>query len=244
MKHVFASHNKLGRLCDESVYRNDIARRLRKVGLGPIHTEVPLTVSLNTFRKTYRLDLVADDSFIAELKTNEALIKQNESQLLNYEFIAGVPHGKLINLRPPDVEYRTVNAMVPPEDRRIYQLTTKDWSAQSARCDLLLSTLDECLKTWGAYLDFNLYREALIHFLGGEDKVCRRIELTCEQQLLGTQSMDMVDDQVAFEVTAIPPDKRDAHATHLGRLLGLTSLKTIQWINLHHHDIHVSSLCR
>ena len=45
MAHVFASRNELGRLCDEAVYKNDIALRLETAGLEPLAKEVPVTVA-------------------------------------------------------------------------------------------------------------------------------------------------------------------------------------------------------
>ena len=45
MRHAFASHNHLGRLCDEAVYRNDMAARLHASGMGPVRCELPLVVS-------------------------------------------------------------------------------------------------------------------------------------------------------------------------------------------------------
>src|SRR5207249_1193483 len=67
MAHAFASQNDLGRLCDETIYQNDLALRLEAGGLGPGAKEVPLTVSLRDFTKIYYLDLVVQKAFIAEL---------------------------------------------------------------------------------------------------------------------------------------------------------------------------------
>ena len=100
MFHVFASQNELGCLCDEAVYQNDIALRLEAAGLGPVAKEVPVSVSLRDFTKTYCLDLVVQESFISELKTSITLSKEHDSQLLNYLLLLETPHGKLINLRP------------------------------------------------------------------------------------------------------------------------------------------------
>ena len=64
MRHAFDSQNELGRLCDEIIYRNDLAARLQKAGLGPIRTEVPVTVTHRDFSKTYRLDLVVGEASV------------------------------------------------------------------------------------------------------------------------------------------------------------------------------------
>jgi len=57
MRRAFDSQNELGRLCDETIYQNDLALRLEDAGLGPVRTEVPVTVTYNDFAKTYFLDL-------------------------------------------------------------------------------------------------------------------------------------------------------------------------------------------
>src|SRR6266576_5286592 len=69
MAHAFVSQNELSRLCDEAVYQNDLALRLEAAGLGPVVKQVPLTVPFRDFTKTYYLDLVVQQTFIAELKT-------------------------------------------------------------------------------------------------------------------------------------------------------------------------------
>jgi len=69
MHHAFASHNQLGRLCDEAVYHNDLASRLEARDLGPVRKKVPVTVSYREFRKMYYLDLVVGDSAIYELNS-------------------------------------------------------------------------------------------------------------------------------------------------------------------------------
>ena len=104
MAHTFASHNELGRLCDERIFQKDIAARLEAAGLGPVQTELPLTVRWRTFRKDYFLDLVVQDLMLYELKTTSAIIGEHKTQLLNYILLLGLHSGKLLNLRPITVE--------------------------------------------------------------------------------------------------------------------------------------------
>src|SRR5678815_791965 len=68
MRHAFSSHGDLGRLCDEVIYKNDLARRLENAGIGPVHIEMPITVSHRTFRKVYLADLVVAEMAVYELK--------------------------------------------------------------------------------------------------------------------------------------------------------------------------------
>lgn len=55
---AYDSQNELGRLCDEFVYENDLARRLRAVGFAQVHTQFPVTLTHGSFQKLYRLDLM------------------------------------------------------------------------------------------------------------------------------------------------------------------------------------------
>ena len=72
MGHAYACQNELGRLCDEGVYEADLKARLLAEGFHEVHTQVPVTVTHDSFSKTYYLDLIADDA-LYELKTNKAL---------------------------------------------------------------------------------------------------------------------------------------------------------------------------
>ncbi len=95
MRHAFDSQNEFGRLCDEIIYRNDLAARLEAAGLGPVRREVPVTAAHRDFAKTYRLDLIVADAAIYELKTEIRLAADHDAQLLNYLFLQGTHHGKL-----------------------------------------------------------------------------------------------------------------------------------------------------
>ncbi len=244
MAHAFASQNELGRLCDEGVYQNDIALRLKAAGLGPVATEVPLSVSLRDFSKTYRLDLVVQESFIVELKTVLALLAEHDAQLLNYLLMAGALHGKLINLRPASVEYRTVNAVVSEAERRRVRFVTERWRPQTSQCELLRDILSELFVAWGAFLDSNLYQEGLIHFLGGESEVLQKVPLKRAGTILGTQTVPVIADSIGFRLTALAPEARDGYEPHLHRLLALTPLAAVHWINLHHHETQLVTIKR
>lgn len=242
MAHVFASQNELGRLCDESVYQSDIALRLQAAGFASVAAEVPMKVSLHDFVKTYRLDLVIENAFVVELKTTDALRQEHDSQLLNYLLILEVPHGKLINLRPASVEYRTINAAVSADKRRHFEISIQAWQPQTSRCGLLLEHMTEVLSAWGAFLDCHLYEEALIHFLGGEYAVLQNIPLKRAGFSLGTQKMPLVTDSVAFRLTALAPEASKGYEAQLRRFLALTPLQTIHWVNMHHHLVNIITL--
>lgn len=244
MAHVFASQNELGRLCDEDVYQSDIALRLEAAGLGPVVKEVPVTVRWRDFTKSYYLDLVVQGALICELKTVTALLSEHESQLLHYLLLLDVPHGKLINLRPPSVEYRTVNAVVSAEDRRRFRIAKDRWQPETPRCRQLRDLLNELLDGWGAFLDCNLYEEALVHFLGGESRVRQRVPLSRGGLALRSQPATLLTDTIAFRVTALAPDAINGYASQLRRFLALTPLTALHWINLHHHQAQIVTITK
>ena len=244
MAQAFASQNELGRLCDESVYQNDIALRLEAAGLGPVAKEVPVKVTWRNFKKTYYLDLVVQAAFICELKTQAALLKEHESQLLHYLQLVSVPHGKLINLRPASVEYRTINAVVSAEDRRAFEFDTGHWKGLTPRCRELHDALRDMLTSWGAFLDFHLYEEALVHSLGGETKVRQPVPLARAGSPLGAQSVCLLTDTIAFRITALAAEAREGYEMQLQRFLQLTQLTALHWVNLHHHEVQLVTITR
>jgi hypothetical protein len=66
MKHAFACHRELGRLCEELNYQADLAARLMEAGFDTIVREMPVTVTFCGFEKVYQLDLVVLNRVIYE----------------------------------------------------------------------------------------------------------------------------------------------------------------------------------
>jgi len=241
MSQAFDTQNELGRLCDETIYRNDLAARLEDAGLGLVRKEVPVTVKHRDFDKTYRLDLVVDDSAIYELKAESRLAADHDAQLLNYLFLQGAHHGKLVNFRPAKVESKFINTTLTTETRRQLTVNTKRWRENDAASRSLRTTVLELLDDWGGFLEVRLYLEALTHFLGGEEKVLRRVELQRGGARLGNQPFHLLDEQTAFRLTALPGD-REHFELQLRSLLCHTPLSTLQWINLSGHQVQFVTL--
>jgi GxxExxY protein len=237
MKQVFASHNQLGRLCDEDVYRNDIAARLEAENIHA-RCEVPVHVTHRDFRKTYYLDLVAENKVIYELKVASRLIGDHDKQLLHYLFLVDAPFGKLVNLRPPSVEYHTVNAVVTPEERRRYQLGTERWREVDARCTLLRATLVELLDAFGAYLELAFYEEGLTWFLGGETVVMRRVPVVRDGLNLGLQLLHHLTNDIGFKLTAFTNATEHGEA-NVRRFFELTPLRALHWLNFNRNRIEL-----
>jgi hypothetical protein len=64
MRHAFACQNGLGRLCDEAIYKNDLAARPTTASLGLVRVGPPVTVSHKSFARQYFADLIVADAAI------------------------------------------------------------------------------------------------------------------------------------------------------------------------------------
>jgi len=201
-----------------------------------------VTVSHGGFSKVYFLDLVADHA-VYELKTATALSKEHEAQLLNYLFLLGLPRGKLINFRPPKVEGSLHAASVTPEERRQVKVDPARWQEGTPGCATLRQTMLELLADWGGYLSTALYEEALTELLGGECRVVQRLPLRRNGVYLGDQQFRIHSPDMAFRITAVTWEP-EALETSLRRLLSLSDLRGLQWINLNHANVQFVTLTR
>ena len=202
MCHAFECQNQLGRLCEEVIYQNDLAARLQAAGLSAMK-EVPVTVTHRDFAKTYSLDLVVAHAGIYELKTALALVGAHEAQLLNYLFLCGSHHGKLINFRPAPVESRFINTTLTQTERRQFAVQMDDWQERDPTDQVFRERLLCLLKDWGGWLDLTLYTEALVHFAGGESRVVQLLPLARGEVNLGKQCFHLLNPETAFRVTAL-----------------------------------------
>jgi GxxExxY protein len=243
MRHAFASQNELGRLCDEVIYENDLALRLEAAGHGLIRKEVPVTVSHRDFSKTYFLDLVVGEAAIYELKTAVCLVPEHDAQLLNYLFLKGGQHGKLINFRPSQIETKFVNTRLTPNARRQFKLGTSRWRGTNDADTMLKEIMVSLLEDWGAFLEVPLYLEALIHFLGGAGKVIQPVALSRNGVPIGHQRFHLAGPETAFRLTALTHDAV-AYEQQLLSLLRLSPLQAVQWVNLAHHQIEFVTLTK
>jgi GxxExxY protein len=239
MNCAYASHNELGRLCDETIYETDVALRLAALG-SEVATQLPIVVSHRTFEKTYRLDFVCNHA-VYDAKAVAAFTGAHEAQVLNYAMLLDVRHVKLLNFRTARVQGKLCYNPLTDEQRRLYRFEVSEWRELSPRCRELGSTLKALLQDWGAFLEARLYEEAIIHFLGGESKCLRRLELHREDNLLGTHLVAMHSSEHFFVVTAMSRET-SAYRQHLKRLLRLTGLSGLQWINLNHDNIELVTI--
>ena len=242
MRHAFESQNELGRLCDEVIYQNDLAARLQAAGLS-VRQEVPVTVTHRDFVKIYFLDLIVASGVVYELKTAAALVGAHEAQLLNYLFLCDSRHGKLINFRPGNVESRFVNMTINPKERRQFAVEAHSWLERDPTDQAFRERLFSLLQDWGCWLDLELYKEALVHFAGGQARVAQLLPLVRDKVCLGMQRFHLINPETAFRITALTGKTAD-YEQHLRSLLRLCPLRTIHWVNLARQRIQLVSLTK
>lgn len=242
MREVFAIHKELGRFCDEGIYQNELAHRCREMGCQAA-TEVPIHVSYQSFLKTYYLDLLINGGAIYELKTASSLAAEHRKQALNYLMLTGLHHGKLINWRPASVEHEYVSTQLTPKKRQQFTVCDDRWRIVTRTSQKLKSLILELVTDWGGFLDVQLFYEAVVHFLGGESEVVKQVEIRRGTRMLGTQRAHLIDDAVAFRISAVTKDN-SFYEQHLRRFLQHTPLQTIQWINFNHHVLTFKTITR
>jgi GxxExxY protein len=241
MRCAYDAQNALGRLCDEKVYETDLTRRLRAAGFREVHTQVPVRVVHGDFQKEYRCDLVADD-VLYELKTVRALVAEHDAQVLNYAMLLSINHGKLINFRNARVEGKLLFNAIDEATRYRFTCDSSLYRPLSAQCEELQEFTTSLLEDWGAFLDFNLYQEALVHHFSSAGHGHCRAALTFEGIKLGMQDFSFHHPEVCFVVSGY--QEPGGMTSHYLRLLALSEFKGMQWINMHHDTIGFKTLVR
>lgn len=226
MQTVFAVHREMGCLFEESVYQQAISQRVRCC-----EREVPLGVVFESFRKTYYLDLLVSHGAVFEFKAAETLVDRHRAQLLNYLFLAELPHGKLVNFRGEQVEHEFVNATLCHKDRIAFRVEANDYTEVRSDGFNLQECLMAVLRDWGTCLDTVLYEEALIHFLGGYQQVVKPVEIRVGEVAVGCQKMNLLSPETSVCITTLN-DGQSQYGAHLRRFLKHTSLKVMQWVNI------------
>ena len=91
-------HRELGPGLLESTYEQCLAYELTEANI-PFKLQVELPVEYKRIKLAcgYRIDLLADDQLIVELKSVDQLLKIHEAQVLTYMRLAAITVGLLIN---------------------------------------------------------------------------------------------------------------------------------------------------
>jgi len=239
---AYAAQNRLGRLCDEHVYENDVAARLRAAGFTDVHTQVRLTVSHRAFQKTYRLDLVVC-GMPYELKVVDALCTAHDAQVYHYAALLDIGLIKLINFGSSSVEGRLRACPFPTINRHQVRVNRHRWKPLTETCDTLANDAEACFRGWGGFLDAHLIEEALVWFNGGHQECTQRLPVIRDNLSLGSHLVHSHALDCAFIVTSMPDDTA-AHEIQLHRLLDVLPIRAWQWINIHHCEMRLITILK
>lgn len=240
MRHVFDIQNEIGRLCHESIYQAELVHRCIGEGL-PVIAEGEIVITHASFRKSYFLDALVNGGAIYELKVVDAFNGQHESQLLNYLFLIGLRDGKLVNFSSPSVQHRFVSTNIEPSTRHAFTIDDRAWAADIPSSEKLRTIVCDLLSDWGAFLDINLYREALFHFLGGEEQLLFPVDILVGERMVGHQKMHLIDGETGLYISSTLRNI-ESYRKQLLRMLSHTNLKQIQWVNFARNEIKLVTL--
>lgn len=234
---AFEIHNELGRFFDEEIYKKELAYRLTHLG-HRTDREIRFTLSHGSYRKDYAADLIVNGSVVVEAKTADKTIPAHHAQGVNYLHLADTQHGTLLNFRPRRVDHAFLSTKLDGQIRRRMTFTRNNWKQVSAACSAVQSHLHNILSDWGGFLETAVYREALFYLLGVHEQ---SVTLFAGHREIGTHKFHLLDPQTAIVVTAITKDHR-LMQRHLMRLFAPTHLRAMQWINLNHHTVELTTL--
>jgi GxxExxY protein len=192
MRVAFDVHNEFGRLLDEELYKREIAVRCLAEGIQPVEREVRIRVTHETFTKDYSMDLLFCHGSMLEAKAAARLVAAHRTQALNYLLLVGLHHGRLVNFRNERLQHEFVSTTLTLDERRRFRIVDQEWVEMNPASRLLKVKTIELLKDWGAFLDVNLYREALVHFLGGPNSVCKSVGIFSGAKPIGAQNFSML----------------------------------------------------
>jgi len=238
--YAFDIHNEIGRFYDERIYQEVIANKCILEGIKA-KREVEVIVTFNNFIKVYKLDLLVDNGSIYELKTVKSLNEFHKQQLINYLLLTGINHGKLINFRTASVEYEFVSSSLTFKDRYDFDINISKWKKLTNNCEFMKNIIINLLNEWGTFLDYNLYNEALIHFLGGIDKIVVPIEINYQNKIVGKQKMQLLNNKTIFHLSAITR-AFEGYENNIKLLIKHSNINAVQWINFNHREICLKTI--
>jgi GxxExxY protein len=237
MGHVFAVHNELGRLFDEDIYQKEIARRLPNA-----ITEAPVDISFGDFHKTFFLDLLVGGGAIFEFKAVDVLVPRHVAQLLNYLLLTDSGHGKIVNMRPEEVEHEFVNTSLRRTDRVTFAIQDAGW--REVQNGDFKEWFIAVLRDWGVGLDISLYEAIVVNRFNPNDVFPKLGIRGSDGQMIGCQQTLFLAPDVAFRATAVSEDRLPTFEEHLRRFFRHTPLRVLQWVNMTRQAVRFKTIDR
>ncbi len=235
MRHVFDVQRELGRLFHEKIYQREIAFRVPDA-----QCETAIDLRFEDFCKTYYLDLLVGGGAIFELKAVESLMDRHRRQLMHYLFLADLPHGKLVNVRPERAEHEFVNNVMSRASRTAIVVSDEGWHEIETR--RLKDGMIAVLRDWGIGLEMGLYEEVAAYLCGQPPDAETDVGIQLGSRLLGTQRMRLATPEVAIRISALPQQRYAAYRTDLRTLLDHADLRAIQWINIIQPEVRFETI--
>jgi len=233
---VFAIHGDFGRFFDETIYKKELAARIKGVLL-----EVFVDVMHDTFVKRYFADVIVGDGGLFEFKAADSIHPKHRGQTIHYLLLFDLAHGKIINVRTEEVKHEFVNCHSRSGDLRRPSIIDDAWIPNTPGADAFRDTLTALLQDWGTGLDLTLYGEGLQHFFNKEQPLNLTVPVFGSSGHLADQRMRLITPESAFKLTSFsePPD---AFLVNTRKLLRHTPLKTIHWANLTQDNITFTTI--
>ena len=238
MRHVFAIHNEIGRFFDEKIYKRELANRLPGVQL-----EIPIDLTFRSFQKRYFIDVLVNGAGIFEFKAVDSLAGRHRAQLLNYLLLCDLFHGKLINVRPEDIQHEFVNTHWLHSARTCFDVDSTRWNASLPGSGQLHDFLTAFLHDLGTGLALELYDEAVEGCFGGIDRMEADVGVEIGGRQVGQQRFRLITSDVAVKITGLdgPLGPFEVHAR---RLLAHVNLRAIAWVNINMKKVTLVTLER
>ncbi len=236
MKHTFATHNQLGSLADETVYQQELLRRLHDVRIEAA-IEVPIKLSFRDFSIPLAMDLVVQKSVIYELKTVPALLPIHEAQLLGYMYCTNTTHGKLVNFRTNSVESRFVNSTLSLSERQQFTFNDAQYDGEQS----LRDSIQNLVSDWGTGLSAPLYRRAILACHASQTDHEQLLPMQSAGKCIGNQRFHLLGTRTALGVTNY--SKLDpGNNTAFQKLVSASPLKQMHWLNITHRKVTLTTI--
>ncbi len=111
-------HKNMGSGLYEAIYEKCLMRELELQGIPAINQlTVPIEYKGYVFEEPLRLDIIADDCLILELKSVEVVMPAHKAKLLAYMKLLDIPLGLIINFHEPILKNGISRMILPGADK-------------------------------------------------------------------------------------------------------------------------------
>lgn len=132
---------------------------------------------------------------------------RHRSQLMNYLLLIGLLYGKLVNLRAERITHEFVIVFQTYKERTSFKIDDGNWRPLPGFGKDERNLMVDAISDWGTGLDQGLYKDALVHFLGGSKRVNGKTDVILDNEVIAQHAIRLCNPTTAFKVTT--------HATQL-----------------------------